>query len=210
MDKTSAHVALQFENTWLSRYPLPRSYTHDQGGEFVGYPFQRTLDRHGIRSCPTTAKNLQSNAIVERMHQAVGNTLRALLMLTPPHGIQQTNQLVDTTLANCFFVTRAAINSSLRVSPGSLAFGRDMILDIPLLADWNLLQQQRQQLIDDRLIVANRCRFSHDYHIGDEVLKLAYKPDKLTACAQGPYGIEQVHTNGTVTIRLNSNTLKRI
>ena len=134
-DKTSAHVALQFENTWLSRYPLPRSCTHDQGGEFVGYPFQRTLDRHGIRSRPTTAKNPQSNAIVERMHQAVGNTLRALVTLTPPHGIQQANQLVDTALANCLFATRAAVNGSLKASPGSLAFGRDMILDIPLLAD---------------------------------------------------------------------------
>ena len=85
-----------------------------------------------------------------------------------------------------------------------------MILDIPLLADWNLVRQRRQQLVDNRLIAANRRRFSHDYHIGDEVLKIAYKPDKLTARAQGPYLIEQVHTNGTVTIRLNAHTLERI
>ena len=117
---------------------------------------------------------------------------------------------MDTALANCLFVTRAAINSSLKASPGSLAFGRDMILDIPLLIDWNLIRQRQQQLVDDRLIAANCCRFSHDYHVGDEVLKIAYKPDKLTARAQGPYRIEQVHTNGTITIRLNPNTLERI
>ena len=85
-----------------------------------------------------------------------------------------------------------------------------MILDIPLLADWHLIQQHRQQLVDQRLIEANRKRFSYDYQVGEEVLKLAYKPAKLDARATGPFVIQTVHTNGTLTIRLNATTTERI
>ena len=56
-------------------------------------------------------------------------------------------------------------------------------------------------LIDEKLMQANRSRISYDYRPGDEVLVLAYKPDKLDPCATGPYCIEQVHVNGTITIR---------
>jgi hypothetical protein len=66
------------------------------------------------------------------------------------------------------------VHSALKTTPGAMAFG-DMLLDIPLIADLQLIQTRRQQLINDRLIVANRKRFSYDYAIGEEVLKLIYK-----------------------------------
>jgi hypothetical protein len=114
-------------------------------------------------------------------------------------------------LSNAIYATRAAVHGSLQATPGSLAFGRDMILDIPLIADFRALQEQRQLLIDQRLIEANRKRFSHDYRVGDQVLKLAYKPSKwLQSCTEGPYRIETVHQNGTLTIRLNPTTLERL
>ena len=46
--------------------------------------------------------------------------------------------------------------------------------------------------------------------LGDEFLKLVYKPDKLQTQAEGPYIIETVHTNGTVIIQLNPTMIKRI
>ena len=44
-NKSAAHVALHFENTWLSRYPRPLHLIYDQGGEFTGYAFQNMLNR---------------------------------------------------------------------------------------------------------------------------------------------------------------------
>ena len=85
-----------------------------------------------------------------------------------------------------------------------------MILDIPVLTDWAMIKDRKQQLINQRLIEANRRRFAYDYHIGDDVQKLVYKPDKLSTRAEGPFRIENVHTNGTVTIRLNPHTIERI
>ena len=117
----------------------------------------------------------------------------------------------EPALVNCLFAIRAALHGTLRTSPGSLAFGRDMILDIPVVADWNFIRQHRQQLIDQRLVAANQRRFSHDYQQGDEVMKLAHSHDKLSADrATGPYRIHSVHTNGTVTIQLTPHTLERI
>jgi hypothetical protein len=129
----------------------------------------------------------------------------------PPEGIENANQLVDTALANCLYATRAAFHGSIHGTPGSLVFGRDMVLDIPVIADWLTIQQNRQQLIDQRLIAANRKMFSYDYQVGDKVLKIAYQPDKLKARANdGPYTIETVHANGTVTIRINQHVTEHI
>jgi hypothetical protein len=60
------------------------------------------------------------------------------------------------------------------------------------------------------LIAANRKRFAYDYAIGDEVLKLVYQPNKLAPRAIGPFRIERVHTNGTLTIRLSPLVIERI
>lgn len=209
-NKTAAHVGLHFENTWLSRYPRPVRVIHDQGGEFTGYHFQEMLRRHGIDDRPTTSKNPQANSVCERMHQAIGNSLRVLSTLQIPAGAVDANQLVDTAIAEAVYATRCTYHSTLETTPGGLAFGRDMILNIPLNTDLQLLRQRRQQLIDDRLILANRRRFSYDYQVGQEVLKIVYNPDKLQARAIGPYVIEQVHANGTLTIRLNPTTIERI
>ena len=81
---------------------------------------------------------------------------------------------------------------------------------IPLLADWETIRTNRQQLIDQRLLAANCKQFAYDYYPGDQVLKLVYKPNKLEPRAHGPYTIEHVHTNGTLTIRLNQHTQERI
>ena len=48
---------------------------------------------------------------------------------------------------------------------------------------------------------ANRIRILHDYQPNKQVLVLAYNLDKLEPRATGPFTIERVHTNGTVTIR---------
>jgi transposase InsO family protein len=69
-NKSAAHVAMNFENTWLSRNPRPMHCIHDQGGEFTGFDFRDMLDRHGIVDRPTRAKNLQANSVCERMYQA--------------------------------------------------------------------------------------------------------------------------------------------
>jgi hypothetical protein len=42
-NKTSQHVAMQFENAWLARYPRPLCCVHDPGSDFIGAYFQSIL-----------------------------------------------------------------------------------------------------------------------------------------------------------------------
>ena len=130
--------------------------------------------------------------------------------MTAPAGIQNPQQILDTAIANAMFATRCTFHSALQTTPGGLAFGRDMILNIPLVTDLVLLQERRQQLIDKRLITANAKRFNYDYRVGEEVLKLTYNPNKLDPRATGPFRIEQIHANGTISIRLTPTVIERL
>ena len=144
------------------------------------------------------------------MHQTIGNTLRVLSTLNPPEGVAQAEQLVDTAIADAVYATRCTYHSALKTTPGGLAFGRDMILNLPLVTDLQQLQKRRQEIIDKTLLSANTKRFSYDYAVGDEVLRLVYRPDKLEPRAVGPYTITQVHTNGTLSIELSPGVVERI
>jgi hypothetical protein len=67
------------------------------------------------------SKSPQANAICERMHHTVGNTLHTLATLNPPNGADTANHLVDTALANCMFTIRATVHGSLQTTPGGIA-----------------------------------------------------------------------------------------
>jgi transposase InsO family protein len=209
-NKTCAHVTQQFENAWLARYPRPASVIFDQGGEFTGFDFQNHLIQHGIDPRPISSKNPQANAVCERMHQSIGNSLRVLKELQHPFNVADAEQLVDTAIAIAVFSHRSSYHGSIASTPGSLAFNRDMVLALPMQADFQLIQDRRQQLIDKELVKATRRRFAYDYQPGQEVLKLRYNPKKLETRADGPYRIERVHTNGTLTIRIDPHTIERI
>ena len=74
-DKRSETVALTFDQEWLCRYPRPESVIFDNGAEF-GSEFIELLSSYGIKAKRTTIKNPQANAIVERSHQVIADSLR--------------------------------------------------------------------------------------------------------------------------------------
>ena len=209
-DKTSSHIGLLFENTWLARYPMPLKCIYDQGNEFLGPGFQRVLNRHNIQRSPTGVKNPQANSIVERLHQSIANSLRVLTYAHPPRSQAEIDDLINTALQTASYAAKAAIHSTMKLSPGAMCFSRDMVLNIPVLADFRLLQQRKEAVIRYNLLNENRKRISYDYAQGEQVLKLVYKPNKMEPRALGPYPITRVHTNGTVTIKLTNEVSERI
>jgi transposase InsO family protein len=198
-NKTSSHCALQFENHWLSRYPRPLRCVHDQGTEFVGLNFQHMLAMNGIQSVPTTVRNPQANAVCERMHKTVQDMLNSSLR-DPPDNVATAIELVDTCLAAASRALRSAVHQSMQISPGALVFHRDMLLPIPLSADYNEIRIRRQAIIDENNRKANLRRHFKDYSPGDQVLILLRPLSKLGQKTMGPFPITQVHINGTVTI----------
>ena len=79
-----------------------------------------------------------------------------MVALKPPNSAEEADQLVDSAFAQAMHASRSAVNSELQWhTPGSMAFGRDMFLDIPMLVDVLSLHKARQLKIDGRLLKAN-------------------------------------------------------
>ena len=100
------------------------------------------LQNAGIRPVPLTAKNPQSNALCERLHLTIGNILRANTHFHAPENLEDATVIVDSALQTAAYSVRAAKHSALGMSPGALVFRRDMLLDIPFVADWIAIREK--------------------------------------------------------------------
>lgn len=209
-DTTSQTVSDRFNQIWLSRYPAPTRCIYDQGTEFTGPEFQSLLIVRNIKAVPITVKNPQANAICERMHHTMGDILRTIVNDRAPINIPQAWDLIDNVIARVMHALRATVHRTLNISPGALVFHRDMLLPIPIIADFEQLRERRQALIDWNAARENLRRRYKDYEVGDEVMILTDSRSKLQPRSEGPYTVEQVHANGTLTIRLNDNVYQRI
>jgi hypothetical protein len=68
------------------------------------------------------AKNLQSNAICERMHQTVTNVLRTIVHTNPPQSMTQARDIIDNAQATAMHAMQTTVASTLGSIPGALAF----------------------------------------------------------------------------------------
>eukprot|EP00956_Cyclotella_meneghiniana_P002840 scaffold3364_cov52-Cyclotella_meneghiniana.AAC.1 len=194
-NKTAEHVRDKFAQTWLCRYPRPIRCVHDKGGEFIGREFQWLLELLSIKDVCSTSKNPQSNAICERMHQTVENVLRTIIHGNPPKTMSKAKDIVDDALATAMHAMRTTVATTLGSAPGSLAFARDMFLNVPLVADWQTIARKREQHVNENLRRANQKRREYDYAPGQRVLKKVHNPTSLGVRTMGPYTIERVHVN---------------
>ena len=158
------------------------------------------LITNGIRPVVITSKNPQANAIAERAHKTIGDMIRTQLNDVDFKTLDQANLFIDSVLASTSYALRATVHRTLGVSPGAFAFGRDMMLNIPVVADWERIRQQKQAQIDYDAARENRRRSTKEYVVGDEVLIIASRPGKLDDRSDGPYAITQVYQNGTIDV----------
>eukprot|EP00804_Cyclotella_cryptica_P016189 CCRYP_005686-RB/>CCRYP_005686-RB protein AED:0.40 eAED:0.37 QI:0/-1/0/1/-1/0/1/0/141 len=106
------------------------------------------------------------------------------------------------------FLTKAvwAVSSTyhtiLKASPGAAIFGRDKLFDIPFLADWNKIGDNRKCQTDRNTEHENKSRVDWDYRIGDRVLLcnegILCKPESKYHC--DPWTISTVHMKGTISV----------
>ena len=73
--KRAISIADLVKTTWLSRYPRPMEIMYDQGSELFGHEFRkpRIEIEYWITSKSITLGNPMSNAILEHIHQVIGN-----------------------------------------------------------------------------------------------------------------------------------------
>jgi hypothetical protein len=134
------------------------------------------------------------------MHQTVENV--TLLHREPPPDMASAKECVDESISIAMHAMRAAIDSTLGSSLGSLTFNRDMFLNFPLIADRHTITQRWEHLINENLIRENQKRCWYDYAPQQMVLKKKMKPCKLGKRASGQCRVLQTHVNGTLLIEL--------
>ncbi len=139
-NKSSDHIARLVNKFWLSRYPRCRYLVYNNGSEFK-LNFKHLCDSYGIKRKPTTIMNPQANAILEHVHQVLGQMLRTAEI---DMADSVTPNDVDVFLDNAAWAIRSTYHIVLTASPGAAIFGQDMLFDIPFIADWNKIGDYRQ------------------------------------------------------------------
>ena len=74
--KAADVVANVLEQAWLTWYPWPSQIVFDRGSEFKAEVTPIIKNDYGIKPKPTTTRNPQVNAMVERVNQTIGNVIR--------------------------------------------------------------------------------------------------------------------------------------
>ena len=203
-DKSSRQISRLVYKSWFSRYPRCRKIIYDNGSEFKLY-FEDLCESYRIKRKPTTIKNPQANAILERVHQVVVSMLRT-------SGLDMadtiTEESVSDFLDDASWAIRSSYHTVLKATPGAAIFGRDMLFDIPFIADWNKIGEYRQKQTDANTKRENKRRIDYDYCVGGQVL---LKKDGILRKAETryhpePWNISQVHTNGTIRIHSGSKS----
>ena len=201
-DKKSITVANIVEQEWFSRYPWPTQITFDRGSEFIGQDFKRMVQNdYGIKAKPITVRNPQSNAIVERVHQVIGNIIRTFEL--------ESNYLDEKDpwkgiLSATAFAVRSTFHTTLKNTPGQIVFGRDMILNVKHEANWEFIREQKQRIIQRNNEAENAKRIPHTYSVGDKVLLKRGTENKYETPYHGPYTILRVNENGTVRLKVKN------
>ena len=113
--------------------------------------------------------------------------------------------MIEDFLDDAAWAIRSTYHTVLKSTPGAAIFGRDMLFDIPYVADWNEIGRRRQEQVESTNKRENKSRLPHDNAIGHNIL---IKKDGILRKAElkyeGPYTVTQVYCNGTVRIQRGS------
>eukprot|EP00957_Ditylum_brightwellii_P211317 15366036-Ditylum_brightwellii.AAC.1 len=152
---------------WVTRYPWPQKVILDKGTEFMKYFITLVWDEYGIKQKPITIKNPQTKSIVERSHQTIGNLLCTFELgsadLDP-------EDLRNGILSAAMFALQSTIYTTHKATPMQLVSGRDTMLNVMHLANWQFIQEHWQDLMKKNDKQENIKWKSHKHHVNDKII----------------------------------------
>ena len=87
------------------------------------------------------------------------------------------------------FAFRASYHTTLQAYLMQIVFGRDAILNIKHIADWEHILQRKQLRINHNNKRENMRRNNHQYKVGDKILVKRKKDSKHELEFMGPFPI---------------------
>jgi hypothetical protein len=129
-------------------------------------------------------KNPQANAISEWIHQVLGQ-----MLCTSKLNMVEiiTSDDVCVVLDNAAWAICSTYHTVLKASPGAAIFGRNMLFDIPFIANWNKIGDYRQCQTNLSTARKNYKQVGYDYKVGDKVL---LTQEGILRKAESPYSKE--------------------
>ena len=186
------------DDAWFNRYPRPEYIGFDNGREFKSV-FGQMTKNYGLKTKTGTSYNPQSNGVIERVHQVLGDMLRTFEL---EERDLDTKDPFGSFLSAAAYAIRSTYHTVLEASPAELVFGRHMLLPVKFNADWQAIQAKRQKRMEDSNARENASRIELEYKIGDLIMKARPgKLAKLRGKRDGPYTVTHVYTNGTLRIQ---------
>jgi len=115
---------------------------------------------------------------------------------------------IDSFIDNAVWAICSTYHTVLKASPGAAIFGRDMLFNIPFVADWHKIGDCRQCQPDRSNICEKNKRVDYGYKVNDKVL---IHKDGILRKAESiwrkePWTITAVHTNGTIRIQCGTKS----
>ena len=182
-------VANQVELAWLTRFPPPSKIIMDRGNEILAV-FREMIIINVIIEKPVTSSDPQANAILEKVHETVGDILHTFKVQSM---VLDDENPWDAILASTMLALRATLYTSTKYSSAQLMFGRDTIINQRHCVDWERNRKREQVLINKGNEHENRNQINHIYKQGRKLLlKNAWKTKFNQDDYLGPYYHRQV------------------
>ena len=112
----------------------------DNGSEFK-IEFRDLCNNMGLKQCPSNAWNPQSNAILERIHQVLGDGLVTFDLENKPIDVNKNDPFDGLTAAS--YAIRSSYHQTHGYSPARLAFRRDMFSPVSVNVDCNSINEKK-------------------------------------------------------------------
>ena len=125
-------------------------------------------------------KNLQENAILERIHQFIGSTLKKKDLVNVTFDAVAPWRKILTYIA---YTVRCSYHSTLKSTPGQSVIGRDMLLDINFQPNYKDMWLRKTIIINN-----NNKREKHKasgIQLRGRPLRIHYKGSKLPQIRRG-------------------------
>jgi hypothetical protein len=156
----------------------------DRGGEFKAEVQSALKDEYRITVKRITTRNPQSNSIIKRIHQVVGNMIRV-------QNIRDKNDLDKDfgwtgVLSAVRQAVRSLVHTTTRATPTQLVFGCDALLNVSFQADWDYIKEQKQHRILQNNKRENAKRTPHTYNVGDQFMVKEDSHHKLEGASAVP------------------------
>ena len=92
-----------------------------------------------FRAKPTSVRNPQANAILERLHAVIGDMLRTSNL---DNADKLNGEMIESFIVNVAWAVGGTHHTILKTLPGATIFGQDMLFDLPCIAYWTAIGQR--------------------------------------------------------------------